>query len=389
MSGPYSPSSGADEAGGFTPQEIDRSTALSELIRSGIDAAPDSMISFARFMELALYEPNLGYYRQAPDRPTRRGDFLTAPETHPVFGRTLARWVEEMWAELDHPDPFCLIEFGAGSGTLALSIIEGLRRHGSGLAEAIRYEPVETNEHARADISHRFDEAGLADRLITPDRAAAPRTGVVIANEFLDALPVHRVVMRRGELKELFVGWREGPVLLSARPSTPELAERLAADAVTLAEGQVAEICLELEPWLAELAGRLHRGYVIVIDYGSPAVELYGPRHLAGTLLGYRAHRVAPDPLANIGLTDLTAHVDFTAVEWLASAAGFEPVRFETQSQFLVGAGLEQELQAIQASPQTTLDEYLRARSAIVRLLDPRHMGRFGVLTLGRNLEHR
>jgi len=365
-----------------------RSTALSELIRTEIDAAPDSMISFARFMELALYEPNLGYYRQAPDRPTRRGDFLTAPETHPVFGWTLARRVEEMWAELDHPDPFCLIEFGAGSGTLALSIIEGLRRHGSGLAEAIRYEPVETNEHARADISHRFDEAGLAGRLIAPDRPA-PRTGIVIANEFLDALPVHRVVMRRGELKELFVGWREGPVLLSARPSTPDLAERLAADAVTLAEGQVAEICLELEPWLAEVAGRLHRGYAIVIDYGSATAELYGPRHLAGTLLGYRAHRVAHDPLANIGLTDLTAHVDFTAVERLASAAGFEPVRFETQSRFLLGAGLEQELQAIQASPQTTLDEYLRTRSAIVRLLDPRHMGRFGVLTLGRNLEHR
>jgi len=389
MSGPHSPGSGADEAGGFTPQEIERSTALSELIRSEIDAAPASMISFARFMELALYEPNLGYYRQAPDRPTRRGDFLTAPETHPVFGWTLARRVEEMWAGLDRPDPFSLIEFGAGSGTLALSIIEGLRRHGSGLAEAIRYEPVETNEHAIGDLSHRFDEAGLADRLVTHDRTVGPRTGVAVANEFLDALPVHRVVMRRGELKELYVGWREGPVLLSARPSTPKLAERLAADAVTLADGQVAEICLELEPWLAEVAGRLHRGYAIVIDYGSAATELYGPRHLAGTLLGYRAHRVALDPLANIGLTDLTTHVDFTAVERLASAAGFEPVRFETQSQFLMGAGLEQELQAIQGSPQTTIDEYLRARSAIVRLLDPRHMGRFGVLTLGRNLEHR
>jgi len=369
----------------------DRSARLSALIRADIESTPERRITFARFMERALYEPELGYYRQPADRPTDAGDFLTAPETHPIFGWTIARRIERMWTELGEPCPFDLIEYGAGSGTLGLSILEGLRRHGSSdLLAAIRYEPVESNPNRLADLEDRFEKAGLAGLLApagSPSDGPVPVAGVILANEFLDALPVHRFVVRGGKLLELFVGWREGFVQVAAEPSTPELAGRLAGEAIVpdrLAEGQVGEICLGLAPWLDDVDRRLARGFVVAIDYGYEAAELYGPRRLAGTLLGYRAHRVQEDPLAEVGRADLTAHVDFTALRLLGERRGLRSVALTTQSEFLVDAGLESELQALQASTTTTVADYMRARSGIVRMLDPRHMGRFRVLTLAR-----
>jgi len=361
------------------------------LIRAEIEGAPGRRITFARFMERALYEPELGYYRQLADRPTDAGYFLTAPETHAIFGWTIARRIEQMWADLGEPNPFGLVEYGAGSGTLAIAILEGLRRHGSSrLLEAIRYEPIEANQYRLADLRRRFEESGLADRLAppgSPSDGPLPVTGVLLANEFLDALPVHRVVIRGGELRELFVAWRERFVEIVAAPSTPELARRLADDGLDpgrMAEGQVAEMSLGLEPWLDDVAARLARGYVVAIDYGYPAAELYGPRRLAGTLLGYRGHRVEEDPFTDPGLIDLTAHVDFTALQFLGERRGLRSVAFATQSEFLVASGLELELRALQESPETTAEDYLRARSGIVRMLDPRYMGRFRVITLER-----
>ena len=393
-----SPAAWSPAASSSADDSAVRSAELADLIRAEIEAAPDGRITFARFMERALYELRLGYYCQRADRPTDTGDFLTAPETHPIFGRTIARRVEEMWANLGRPSPFDLIEYGAGSGTLGLSILDGLRRHGADdLLHSIRYEPVESNPYRLADLHRRFQKDGLADRLASssPDGSAGgtaseepvPVTGVILANEFLDALPVHRVVVRGDKLLELFVVWRDRFAEVVAEPSTPELAARLADDGIEpgqMAEGQVAEICLGLAPWLDEVAARLARGFVLVIDYGYEAAELYGPRRLAGSLLGYRSHRVVDDPFADVGLTDLTAHVDFTALELLAERRGFVSAGLTTQQEFLLAAGLESELRALQASPELTLTDYTRARSGIVRMLDPRHMGRFRVLTLGR-----
>jgi SAM-dependent MidA family methyltransferase len=413
--GRKSPSGRLSPAGHSAAGAVDRAPAgepagppagsaeLVDLIRTEIESSPDRRITFARYMERALYEPELGYYRSAADRPTDAGDFLTAPETHAIFGWTLARRVESLWAELSRPRPFQLVEYGAGSGTLALSILDGLRRHGATeLVDAVRYEPVESNPHRLADLRLRFETAGHLERLApagSPASGSVPVVGVLLANEFLDAMPVHRVVVRAGKLRELFVTWNPGGgahaapgggeapggfAEVAAEPSTPELAARLGDDAVELAEGQVAEISLGLGPWLDEVAGRLARGFVLAIDYGYEAAELYGPRRLAGSLLGYRGHRVETDPFAAPGLVDLTAHVDFTAVQRLAAARGFRTVSLTTQSEFLVAAGLEEELRALQASPDLTLADYTRARSGIVRMLDPRHMGRFRVLLLAR-----
>ena len=378
------------------PPSTERPAQLAAVIRAEIQSNPDRRITFARYMERALYEPDLGYYCQPADRPTDTGDFLTAPETHSIFGWTVARRIEAMWAELGGPRPFDLIEYGAGSGTLALSILDGMRRHGEAnqqaadLKAATRYQPVESNPYRLADLRERFEGAGLAGLLAatgTPSIGSVPVTGVILANEFLDALHVHRFVIRGGKLLELYVAWQDGFVEVAGEPSTPALADRLAGDGVRvdqLAEGQVGEISLGLGEWLRGVATGLERGYVLVIDYGHDATELYGPRRLAGTLLGYRGHRVVENPFEDPGLVDLTAHVDFTALERLAAASGFRTVSSTTQSEFLVAAGLEEELRALQSSPDLTLADYTRARSGIVRMLDPRHMGRFRVLVLER-----
>jgi SAM-dependent MidA family methyltransferase len=379
----------------------DRSARLTAAVRAEIDSAPERRVTFARFMERALYEPELGYYMQPADRPTDASDFLTAPETHAIFGWTIARRIELIWAELGRPRPFDIIEYGAGSGTLALSIIEGFRRHDStdsiDLLEAVRYTSVESSGYRQADLHERFERAGLAELLTvtgSPSNKSVPVTGVILANEFLDALPVHRVVVRGGQMLELFVAWRDGFVEVEVEPSTPDLARRLADDGFAkndfgrehLVEGQVAEICLGVAPWLDEVSHRLARGYLMVIDYGYEASELYGPRHLAGTLLGYRGHHVVENPFADVGLTDLTAHVDFTAIQVLGERRGLRSVALTTQSEFLVSSGLESELQALQAAPETAAADYLRARSGVVRMLDPRHMGRFRVLTMERQV---
>lgn len=344
-------------------------------------------MTFARFMELALYGPERGYYRVPPVTAGRAGDFLTAPEAHPIFGAAIARQLDEMWRLLERPDPFTLREYGAGSGTLAEGILRGLRTDGSGLADAIRYEPVEINPHRLAELAARLTEAGFADRLAPESAGGVTFVGCVLANEFLDALPVHRFERRNGELRELYVAWRDDRFVdVAGPPSTPALAERLAADEVELVEGQRGEVCLALDAWVDEAAAALGRGFVLVIDYGHPAGELYGPERHEGTLRGYVRHRVGADPYRSVGRQDLTAHVDLTALEREAEARGLTTVGVTTQAEFLVGAGAGELLGAIQADPSTTVEDYLVLRASLMRMLDPRAMGRFRVVVLGRGV---
>jgi SAM-dependent MidA family methyltransferase len=186
--------------------------------------------------------------------------------------------------------------------------------------------------------------------------------------------------------REVFVGSRDGAfVEVEAEPTTPDLSARLAHEQIELADGQRAEICLEIGPWLADAAAGLERGVFLLIDYGYPAAELYHPiRRRDGTLRAYLRHRVHDDPYIHVGRQDLTAHVDVTAVEREAAAAGLEHLGTTTQAEFLVGLGTEDLLQAIQADPATTLEDYLAVRSALMRLLDPGAMGRFRVMAFAR-----
>ena len=375
------------------PLPTDGEPRLVERIRAAIDR--DGPLTFDRFMAMALYEPGLGYYRTSDDRATRAGDFLTAPETHPIFGAAIARQLDEVHRRLGAPSRFVVRDYGAGSGALGLGILEAVTGRGvlgrvagsTGLAAALVYVPIEVDRERRDAIVGRLTAAGFGPSLepdLPPDRG---ESGATLANEFLDALPVHRVIGRAGGLRELAVGWSAGRfVEVEMAPSSPALEARLAADGVVLADGARAEICLALHRWTGELAAGLARGIGLVIDYGHEASALYGPERSGGTLRAYAGQRVHADWSIAVGRQDLTAHVDFSAVARAALEHGLTDLGLTSQAEFLVGLGLDSLLDAIRSDPATTIEEWLAARSAVRRLLDPRALGGFKVAVLGRGL---
>lgn len=358
--------------------------ALLALIRTEIGAV--GPMTFARFMELALYHPELGYYATGRRGPGRAADFLTAPEAHPIFGWAVARQLEEAWDRLGRPARFIVREHGAGGGALAAGIVDGLARGGSPLRAALRYRIVERSPDRVAQVAERLASIGAGD-VLEPDDGA-PIDGAILANEVLDALPVHRVEGGAdGEVAELFVGLDEAGRLTAVRGpvSTPALRGRLDAEGVTLAPGQRAEVCLAADDWVAEAARGLRRGLLLLVDYGHPAAALYEPSR--GSLLrAYVHHRVHDDPFANVGRQDLTAHVDLTAVVGAATRAGLVHLGTTTQAAFLAGLRAGELLAGLQEDPATTIEAYLEARAALFRMLDPRVTGGFAVLAFGRDV---
>jgi SAM-dependent MidA family methyltransferase len=333
-------------------------------LRSDIERS--GPITFARFMQRALYERGLGYYSVNRERPTRGGDFLTAPELHPLFGYTVARQIDEMWRRLGEPAEFTLREYGAGRGALGQAIHDGLVRDGSPLADVLRYEPIDVGDSA----------------------AAEPLVGCVLANEFIDALPVHRVCVQDGELREVHVGWRDGRFVDELGDvSDSRIADWFAGRQITLAEGQRAEVNLAMFDWLAAAGSQLERGYVLVFDYGAPAIELYAESRRVGTLRAFRSHHVGGDMLAGVGHQDLTAHVDLDALEAGARAVGLDVIGRTTQAEFLVGCGLEDILAREREDAGEDWAAQLLLRSAAGRLLDPRQLGGYAAIVLGRGVD--
>jgi SAM-dependent MidA family methyltransferase len=327
-------------------------------------------IPFADFMALALGHPEGGYYTAAVSRPTRGGDFLTAAELHPIFGAALARQVAEAWERLGRPSPFTLVEYGAGAGTLAMAILAGLRDDGSPLADALAYAPVELNQHRVAELRARAAAAGLPV-VDAEGLDGAPAAGVVIASEYLDALPVHVVEVREGRPREVFVGIGCDGAFedVLGELSGEALAACLAALSVAgieLAEGQRLELRPAVDAWTREVGRRLATGLVLVLDYGAPAADLYGPRRRAGTLMTYQGHVAEGEPGApyrDIGERDMTAHVDTTALGGALVDAGLDLVGETSQAELLVGCGLE-ELVGRRQAALAAASEALELRSA-------------------------
>jgi SAM-dependent MidA family methyltransferase len=364
--------------------ESDR--ALVERLRQDIQA--EGPIPFARFMATVLYDPTHGYYATSDDRTTRAGDYLTAPDLDPIFGATLAGQVEEAWERLGRPAPFILREEAAGSGALGLAILGRLATVGSPAAGAIRYLPIEASPAREAGIRRRVAEAGFGAWLARTAVTDRPMVGMVLANELLDALPVHRLTMRDGELWELHVDWQHGWFAeVALPPPTPEPRLALGRVGVGLVEGQVAEVGLAAAAWVRGLGSRLERGLAMVIDYGHPARALYDPEvRPHGLLRTYHRHHVGDDPYRFVGEQDLTAHVDWTSLELAASDGGLDILGRTTQAEALSGLGLGARLVELQSRPGITADAYAVARAAVMRLIDPQALGGFGVLVLGRGI---
>jgi SAM-dependent MidA family methyltransferase len=356
-------------------------------------AAGGGRITFARFMELALYHPRWGYYRDAERRPGRPGDFLTAPETHPFFGIALARQIAECWERLGRPTPFVVREYGAGIGGLAWDIVAGLTAEAPACRAALDYRLVEPNPHRLAQALAALAEGGLAGvtrgETILADADPDPVTGVILANEVADAFPVHRLIWQEGRPHEGWVVWRDGRFMeeegaLSPAAAAADPAGMLRAHGITLADGDRFEISPAAAAWFAGAARDLRRGYAIIIDYGYATPELYRAHRLAGTVRAYRGHTVSDDPFAHVGQQDLTAHVDFGALRRAGEAAGLVFAGQTNQGAFLASLDMGDLLVALGQDPATTLPDYLAAQAAVLRLIDPGGMGRFGVLVMAR-----
>ncbi len=353
------------------PQRAVR-TPLAALLADSIRAS--GPISFAEYMEACLYHPEYGYYSRAESR--RFADYYTSVDVHPVFGRLLARQLHEVWALLGRPEPFFLVEAGAGHGRLAGHILDFAERHLDGFYSALRYVAVEASAARRAAHTTalgRHIEAGCASS--TAELPPEIPVGCIFSNELLDALPVHRVVQEEGKLREIYVDLsgedfvqRPGPL------SSPLLAEYFTEQRIELAEGQQAEAGLAAYRWMEEVSQRLGRGFVLTIDYGHEAAELYGERHMRGTLLAYEQHRASEDYFRAPGEQDLTAHVNFTALDHWGRRAGLARTGLVSQGHFLLALARGNDFADL-CDETTSETERLRSRLLLKNLIHPEGMG--------------
>ena len=361
-------------------EALRQSAALVAQIRSEIERA-GGWIDFARYMELALYAPGLGYYSAGSQKIGAAGDFVTAPELSRSFGRAVALTLDAELAALGSND---VIELGAGSGALAAQLLDTFAK----LGREVRYWILEPS----ADLRQRQQRAlepfagkvAWLDRL--PDEGSLE--AVVVANEVLDALPVSRFTVERGEPKALGVvadaealGW--GPARADAELTAAVRTIEHALQRV-LPDGFSSEVCLTLPAWFAALAAVLKRGSLLFTDYGLVRSDYFHEQRAAGTLVCHYRHRAHDDPFLYPGLQDITAWVDFSACADAASAAGFDVAGFTTQGQYLLSllAALPPELAVDLKSP--------REQSAMKTLILPGEMGeRFKVLLLRKGMSGR
>lgn len=361
----------------------EHSARLQEHIRAAI-AAHGGALPFARFMELALYAPGLGYYSAGSRKFGAAGDFVTAPEVSSLFGRCLARTCREVLEQTGGGD---ILEFGAGSGALAADLLLELDALGSLPG---RYRILEVSAELRERQRDTLARCcpGLLNRIEWLDALPQTMGGVVLANEVLDALPVERFRRTADGVEQACVVTAEDGFGWHWRPAPAELAAAVAALeddlGAPLPAGYTSELCPLLGPWMASLGDVLHGGLALLIDYGYPRREYYHPQRSAGTLMCHYRHRAHDDPLALAGLQDITAHVDFSAAASAAVGSGLELAGFTSQAQFLMGSGLVEILQG--SDPNDTRAHLELARQAKLLTL-PGEMGeRFKVMGLARAL---
>jgi SAM-dependent MidA family methyltransferase len=353
-------------------------TPLAELLAERIRRF--GPIPFADYMRECLYHPLHGYYSKAECK--RFADYYTSVDVHPIFARLLARQFAEMWESLGRPVEFLLVEAGAGAGRFATQVLDFCEGKLPAFYDALRYVAVERSALRREQATIAAKRPATAGRFTTsaelPGRIAA---GCLFSNELVDALPVHRVAVDGGALKEILVGFRDGQFIEVLAPlSTCAISEYFAAQGIVLSEGQHAEAGLEACDCISEIGRRMERGYVLTIDYGHPAGDLFDDHHMRGTLLAYQNHRASESFYASPGEQDLTAHVNFTALETWGKRSGLETAGFTSQAAFLLALGQGNEFADLYDEGQTE-PERTKARLQLKTLIHPEGMGeRFQVL---------
>ncbi len=335
-------------------------------------------------MDLALHDPEGGYYARGPARLGAGGDFFTASDVGTAFGESLARQLLEMDVVLGRPPVFSVVEFGAGRGLLARDLLDGSRALDPGFAARLACALVDASPAMREAARRNVPEADV----LAPEDVGGGRTGCAVAVELFDALPVHRLRRRGGRLVEVFVGLgADGSLEERELPPTDSAAGIAARYGAAPCEGDEGEVAPAAAGLLARMAGVLDRGFLVIVDYGDRARDLYGPARRRGTLLAYRRHTTSEEVLDRVGEQDLTAHVNFTQLEDEAGRLGLAVLGLTTQDRFLIANGILRSFEEDDPSAWGR-PERVRARLRAMQLIHPGGMGRaFRILVLSKGID--
>jgi SAM-dependent MidA family methyltransferase len=386
---------------------MDSNPALHTAIARRIAASPQQRITFAQYMDMVLYHPEHGYYSSdAVKIGFKGGDFFTSPSLGADFGELLAEQFFQMWEILERPVPFYLVEMGAGQGILALHILNYHQLHHPDLSAVLEYRIVEKSPTLKQEQQQRLQNFPV-DWCNLEEIPTNSITGCFFSNELVDALPVHQFILEAGELREIYVTTNQNfdPakmtsdgsnlqfVEVTGKPSTPQLGEYLDLVGIDLAENVYeddyrSEINLAALDWLSIVADRLQRGYVLTIDYGYSASRYYNPRRSQGTLQCYYHHRHHNNPYINIGHQDITAHIDFTALERWGERCDLGKVGFTQQALFLMALGLGDRISTL-SHQEVSISQLLQRRDALHQLINPSGLGGFGVLVQTKGLKEK
>ncbi len=376
----------------------DRTSDLSNLIIQQILHSSDCRISFAEYMEMALYHPHYGYYAANHGKIGAHGDFLTSPHLAVDFGELLAEQFAEMWQVLGQPQPFTLVEIGAGQGLLATDVLSGLQRQHPDCFAALEYVIVEKSAALITEQQQRLKswQSGVKIEWRSLDETPADSiTGCVFSNELIDAFPVHLVTLTDRKLQEIYVTAQpNGFAEVIDQPSTSRLTDYFDLNGIDLfspnySDGYRTEVNLAALDWLGLVSDRLQRGYILTIDYGYAATRYYNSRRSQGTLQCYYQHSHHNNPYIHVGQQDITAHVDFTALERQGDRCGLKTLGFTQQGLFLMALGLGDRLTALSQSDAKNaqdIQQVILRRDALHQLMNPMGLGNFGVLIQSKGL---
>ncbi len=428
------------------PLVDDSNLVLCDEICRRIASSTGHRITFAEYMDMVLYHPKQGYYVTNAVNIGSQGDFFTSPHLGADFGELLAVAFVEMWEILGKPAPFSLVEMGAGQGILAADILKYIGQHYRDFFTALEYIIVEKSPALKQEQQQRLQHISSSHDLeaeipptgvdkgdyVSPfvrgtkgDQAIPEQclslpirwcnleeitsnsiTGCFFSNELVDAMPVHQFIVESGRLQEVYVttaGERkvgQGIALtgiaskfteVMGEPSTPQLAEYFDLVGIKLPSsaypnGYRSEVNLAALDWLKMVADKLHCGYLLTIDYGYLASRYYSPTRSQGTLQCYYQHRYHDNPYINIGRQDITAHVDFTALERSGEQCGFDKVGFTQQGLFLMALGIGDRIATLSTTTTQSIQQLLRRRDALHQLIDPHGLGGFGILVQSKGL---
>ncbi|MGF1487726.1 MAG: class I SAM-dependent methyltransferase [Prochloraceae cyanobacterium] len=372
------------------------SNLLFKIIVEAIETAPKKRITFAEYMGLALYHPQYGYYSSGNVKIGSAGkDFYTSPYLGADYGELLAEQLRDIWLILEKPNPFMLVEMGAGEGILAADILNYFQQQEPDLLQVLEYTIVERSpgliKAQQKQLQNWLDRNIKISWKNWEEIEDNSLVGCCFSNELVDAFPVHLITIAGEEIKEIYLT-KDGEYFkeIIGELSTPKIKEYFQLVEIDFnpklyPNGYRTEVNLAALNWIETVAKKLKQGYSIAIDYGYSATKYYHPQRSSGTLQCYYQHRRHNNPYSNIGMQDITAHVDFTALQNKGSLWGLETIEFTKQSLFLMALGLGDRIADL-SSGKYNITELLNRRDALHQLIDPSGLGGFGVLIQAKNL---